>query len=59
MHCALVKKLAVYTELTDEEVAVLEKSSSHPQSVEARADIICEGDTPSDVPTCSVNCTCA
>ena len=49
MHCALVKKLAVYTELTDEETEVLERSSDNPQPVEAREDIICEGDTPADV----------
>ena len=25
MHCALVKKLAIYSDLTDEEIAVLER----------------------------------
>ena len=49
MHCALVKKLAVYSDLTEEEIAVLEKSSAYSQSVAARADVICEGDAPTDV----------
>ena len=49
MNCALATKLSVYTELTGEEIALLEKSSARPQLVEARSDVICEGDEPADV----------
>ena len=49
MPCALVKKLGAYVDLTGEEIAVLEKASARPQPVEARSDVIREGDAPSDV----------
>ena len=46
MACALVKKLEAYTRLTEQETAVLEKASSRSQLVEARCDVIREGDAP-------------
>ena len=49
MTCALVKKLSAYAELTDEEKVVLEKASVQAQLVEARTDVIREGEKPTDV----------
>lgn len=49
MDCVLVKKLGAFNELASEEKAALEKVSSRMQRVEARSDIIREGDPPTDV----------
>ena len=49
MACALVKKLEAYTKLTEQETAVLEKTSSRSQLVEARCDVIRQGDEPINV----------
>ena len=49
MACALVNKLEAYTRLTEQEAAVLEKTSSRSQLVEARCDVILEGDAPVSV----------
>ena len=49
MPCVLVKKLTAYVDLTDEEIAMLEKASSRAQAVEARSDIVSEGEVPGDV----------
>ena len=50
MPCVLVKKLAAYVDLlTDEEIAMLEKASARAQAVEARRDIVSEGEVPADV----------
>ena len=47
--CALVKRLEAYVDLTSEEKAVLNAASSRTQAVDARQDIIREGDAPRDV----------
>ena len=49
MSCALVKKLGAFVDLTGAEVSALEKASSRPRRLEARADVIREGDVPTDV----------
>lgn len=49
MSCALVRKLGAFVDLTDAEISALEKASSRPQRIEARADVIREGDVPTDV----------
>ena len=49
MDCALVKKLGAYIDLSGEEKAILAKAAARPHPVEARCDVIREGDTPADV----------
>lgn len=49
MTCALVRKLGAYVELSSDEIAFLEKASARTQTVEARTDVICEGETPTNV----------
>ena len=49
MSCALVKKLGAFVDLTGAEVSALEKAASRPRRLEARADVIREGDVPTDV----------
>lgn len=49
MACALVKRLEAYSKLTEQETAFLEKTSLRSQLVEARCDVIREGDVPINV----------
>ena len=49
MPSTLSRKLSAYVDLTSEEISALEKISARSQRVEARTDIIREGDIPADV----------
>lgn len=49
MACALVKKLGSYVDLSPKEIALLEQASARVQTVEARTDVIREGEAPCDV----------